>query len=140
MTIERFGRKLRGKIGTRLATYEARLIATNLTMPQRENLVAIAPYIHGSPHGYGQDGPIRRRLAQRGLIEPFMDGWVATKLGLSVVAAISEFTDVQPPTTPLRRMPSSQPLQDYIGSLIPKKSTGTRPGTFSPPKSPKKKK
>jgi hypothetical protein len=60
----------------------------SLTQPQRESLLDIFPYLHGSSHGYGQQGPIRRRLQEKGLIKAKDDGWIPTKLGYQVVALL----------------------------------------------------
>jgi hypothetical protein len=60
----------------------------SLTRPQRESLLDIFPYLHGSSHGYGQQGPIRRRLQEKGLIKAKDDGWIPTKLGYEVIALL----------------------------------------------------
>ena len=65
---------------------EALAIWSKLTDFQISNLVEMFPYLHGASHGYGQAGPTRRKLQDKGLIVPYEDGWKPTPLGYEVIA------------------------------------------------------
>jgi hypothetical protein len=69
-------------------TEAAVAVRLELTMAQTESLMDMFPYLHGSSHGYGQQGPVRRRLQDKGLIKSKDDGWIPTKLGYQVIAVI----------------------------------------------------
>ena len=66
----------------------AHTVLLTLTRPQCESLLDLFPYLHGSSHGYGQQGPIRRRLQDKGLIKAKDDGWVPTRLGYEVISIL----------------------------------------------------
>lgn len=66
----------------------ANFLRYSLTHPQCESLMDLFLYLHGSSHGYGQQGPIRRRLQDKGLLKPKDDGWIPTKLGYEVISVL----------------------------------------------------
>lgn len=82
--------KARGKAIKKLPVPSelASAVRISLTRPQCESLLDLFPYLHGSSHGYGQQGPIRRRLQDRGLLKVKDDGWIPTKLGYEVIAIL----------------------------------------------------